>query len=164
MLSHSQTRLLFLYEKKLFWTESSFSKEKFFMWSLYGDNLPLCRNQQKNVKSNLLTYWHIMIIAQTVRQKVNIKRLKIYENFKNTARLILYYFTSCKCIIVWWDSYINTHERIRCNFQGQNIRNVWRACKARHHYDVTNKCFVPTGNRTSRWVNCAIPTAKLLIH
>ena len=46
--------------------------------------------------------------------------------------------------MVWWDSYINTHERIGCNFQGQNIRNVLRACKARHHYDVTNKCCIVT--------------------
>ena len=141
-------QITFLCEKSCFGPKIKFFKQKILhVKSLWWQFAPVQESTKYGKSNDFLNngiYWHIMIIPQTMRHKVNIKRLKIYENFKNTARLILYYFTSCKCIMVWWDSYINTHERIGCNFQGHNIRNVWRACKARHHYDVTNKCCIVT--------------------
>ena len=59
------------------------------LWWQYAPMQESTKNGKSNDFLNNGTYWHIMIIPQTVRHKVNIKSLKIYDNFKNTARLIL---------------------------------------------------------------------------
>ena len=83
----------------------------------------------------------------------------IYENFATGSQYVIpslysyYAYLWTFCIIIWWDSQINTQERFGCNFQRQNIHNFWHTHGDRHHYNVTSKCCGITIMRSSvQWM------------
>ena len=137
-----QTKIVFVWNK-LFCSEYIFHNGELILWSLYGGHSRQCRNQQIKGKNR-----YFVVVghngntsnAEALIDEVNTKKWKYTRILKIALDSILNCLTSYKCIMIQWDSQINTHERFGCNVRRQNICNVWRARGDGHHYEVTSKC------------------------